>query len=439
MKQEDDANSAPADANTEMPQPKGKEAFEQFESSALLDSLGCLVVGFMENYLQKLLDIRDKITSLSLDTIAFSDLWQLFKPGTTVVQNTGSMRYGNPQAYRIFHVEGPFNQVPSHIPYETMNLHCYSLAFDGVTFRPGQSSFRIHPYQGLRNIRNLSVLPVSFVAELESKLQARGRNFLGHRYGHRQYTGLTNTLCATDTPYMSRTNAITLMPEEYIDDEVFVDFKMGLQYCPPFRDYLDSVYPNKSPWFSHDKPSARPVLKDACWRCQRQFFSEHIQNFILSDNFCHDFRPPTWTEGQSAVESDNGQEMLLPPCVIAMRLSSQRLCRLLGFQTDSSFTDNSHFPDVLSVGLIAHIEPGPSRSTLNNLVIPVDHRAVLEAVVNFCGPIDDNSSSGSVTAKVASDASQGLIVLLHGPPGSGKVCTVSNICPPFVPHWCLGS
>ncbi|KAK2596353.1 hypothetical protein N8I77_013248 [Diaporthe amygdali] len=273
VKQETEVDPAPTDATetTTKFQSTEKESPEQVDSTALLNSIRCLVTDFMHKYLHDLLDIRNKIASVSLDAIAFADLWQLFRPGTTVIQNGNPVSHHKQQAYRIFHVEGPFSGVPSGVPDEDITLYCYSLAYDGVTFRPGETIFHVAPYHGLRNIRYLSVLPV------------------------RRYIGRTETMYE--------------MPDEYIDDEIFVDFEMG----------------------------------------------------------------------------------------------------------------------VLSTALIAHIEPGPSRSSLHNLMLPEDHKVILTAIVNYCKPKNTDSLSEDITAGTATDSGQGLVVLLHGPPGSGKSNAVKRI------------
>lgn len=295
---------------------------EQAESAALLDSLDCFVTGFMHNYLHSLLEIRNKIASVSLDTIAFADLWQLYRPGTTVIENGNPMSHHKQQAYRIFYVEAPLSRFPSLIPRDEVTIYCYSLAYDGATFRPGENFIHVSPYQGFKKIRHLSVLPIKFAAELESNLQTRGRNFLMHRYGHRRYAG--------------RTDKMYGIPEEYIYDEVFLDFEMGRQYCPHFRDQLASQYPNDISWFSCDENSRHLVLEDACQRCQGQFFSDGVQDLLLRDQFCHGFKPPMWTNVQPIEQIDESQETLLPPRLIAMRLSSQELCRFLYTQVLNS-------------------------------------------------------------------------------------------------------
>lgn len=331
VKQETKANPVPVDAMeaTTKSQRTETKLREQVESAILLDSLKCLVTDFMHNYLHDSLYIRKRIASVSLNAIAFADLWQLFRPGTTIIQNGNPMSHHKQQAYRIFYVEAPSSEVPSRVSNDDITLYCYSLAYDGVTFRPGEKVFNVIPYHGLKEIRHLSVLPIKFAAELESKLQTRGRNFLAHRYGHKRYAG--------------RTEAIYGLPEEHIDDDVFVDFEMGLQYCSPFRDQLKSVYPNDVFWFSCDYMTVRSVLDDACRRCQGRFFSDDVQDRLLSDKFCHGFRPPVWTMGQPPEESDEGQEILLPPWLLATRLSSQQLCRLLCSQIDCFATDDIGF------------------------------------------------------------------------------------------------
>lgn len=406
-----DADSTASTTKSSKSQPMDKGTFERLESVALIDSLGCLVENFMQNYLYDLLDISDKIASLSLDTIAFEDLWQLFRPGTTIIQNGNPMSYHKQQAYNIFHVEAPFSEAPYRDPNEMITLYCYSLAYDGITFRPVEKIFRVYPYHGFKDIRHLSVLPVKFAADLESKLRTRGRNFLAHRYGHRRYTG--------------RTESIHEIPEECIDEDVFIDFELGFRYSHSFKAHLERAHPKDGFWFSCDKNSVHSVLGDACRRCQRKFFNDAVQDLLLSEKFCHGFRAPTWTEGQPP-ESDENQEMLLPPWLIAMSLSSQEICRYLRFQAICFSADDFGFPDALSAGLVAGIEPKPSRISLNNVVLPSRHKSVLIAAVNHSNPENPGLLSDTMTATTATSSGQGLTVLLHGPPGSGKVRAHSN-------------
>ena len=66
----------------------------------LRDQLGCLI-GFMNDDMKEIFEVKRQIDTGTLTRISFNYLWLLFKPGDTILSGTTQRR-----AYRVLHVTG---------------------------------------------------------------------------------------------------------------------------------------------------------------------------------------------------------------------------------------------------------------------------------------------------------------------------------------------
>lgn len=184
--------------------------------------LKCLVE-FMDD------DIRKKteyLESNSCQTVSFSDIWYLFKPGDEVIEQNRR------QAYRVLRVTSSIhrafppwsrtwgNKEQDRAEEETpVTLHCVYIDFDGKQLGPITRKVRIARFDGEKAITSLEVFPLRFVETkrntfgarnltFRKKLIDRGQMFLDMAgFKHMHYSGLT------------------LNTREEVDSHVVVDFE----------------------------------------------------------------------------------------------------------------------------------------------------------------------------------------------------------------------
>jgi hypothetical protein len=285
----------------------------------------CLV-NFINNSLHDLVEMRARVALRSLDMIAFPDLWQLFQPGSTIIEGSSPHTYHRQQAYRVFYVQPP-RTVVSRRPIlnsEPFRLFCYSIGYDGKIFRPGKKVIEIAPFAGLREIIDLAAFPVEFAPNLNVTLKARGKTFLSHCYGHGLYRGLSEFLT-------------TGLESEYVDGEVFVDFEAGFETVPPFRSLLDGKYPETTTWLGYEQEGLAPELIDACRICSSKVFNHGQIDGLQHDRFVRGWKPSPVTK--TGVLVAKGQDVLLPPYLFAMSLMSKRWRRFWDPRLVIFFTD----------------------------------------------------------------------------------------------------
>lgn len=194
-----------------------------------------LLVGLMESRLRPCKESLENIA----DTVAFSDLWYIFPPGSPiyvqngeftqkvwcVVQRTGGRRY----LKRPDHIpEGAFKHQLSPII-----IDCYFVDFDGRRYVPVYGRFEIRPYHGLRTLTSLSAFPLRIAVKKglvdRDDLISRGKEFVSYRtVAHRYYDGWSHTRTSDGRKPLPEF-------EEKFDSEVIVDFALTLERQPGWR------------------------------------------------------------------------------------------------------------------------------------------------------------------------------------------------------------
>jgi hypothetical protein len=194
-----------------------------------------LLKNFIQNDLATLLDLNAKITSGSLEKIAFENLWYLFRPGDILYTNyrghdqlsraysvTGGQkkkraRRKTDDTASIFDNDKRIGNSVSNTASGTWNslaIDFYTMEFDGNQIGPVDGQIRIKNFAGERKITELTVYPLRFHKQRESlvsQMVERGRKYC-FSYGHKSYNGLT---CPPGDEKLS----------EEVHGDVFVDFK----------------------------------------------------------------------------------------------------------------------------------------------------------------------------------------------------------------------
>ncbi|KAK0644346.1 hypothetical protein B0T16DRAFT_460410 [Cercophora newfieldiana] len=403
------------------------------------------LIKFVETDLGDLLELRKRISDASLQSISFDDLWHLFKPGDLVI----SREEGEGSSERLYRVyfttggqikrresKGPGSQVgptPGRMllhqslqgAWTPLLVSAYKMEFDGTRVGPKEYCFAIHHFVGKTPITNLPVYPLAFHPGkgCRAYFEARGRKYLSSP-GHKSYNGL-----AVPTP--SRPTVYEMMPgqgvgapqrvsssQRHLEDisgEVFIDFaefpltaRSGVfaQLSRPFQDPTET-----SEHIQGVDSQGNPV----------KFLVEHSGHEVdtrLAEIFYSSAR-----KGLKPFKPSEEPDSM-----------TGEVFELLGHQVPGYCFQNRQWY-LLDVDLVEAIDHD-RYSGFEDLVIPDDYKDLLLALVDNHSSHHqkrgDELKKGATNRKstqidIVRSKGQGLIVLLHGPPRSGKTSTAETI------------
>ena len=196
----------------------GSHSERRDSARKLRDQLQCLV-DFMDVDMKEIFSIQRRIEGASLTTIAFENLWQLFKPGDLVFSGTTQKR-----AYRVLHVTGgrAILDIGDQLPIDTRSeaqplrswerhedqaltyahsrntpfvIDAFYIDFDGENFGPVPRRFVIQEYEDEVPINTLHAYPAEFdsqTSETKKELVRRGKKFVKLAgVTHKRYSGLS--------------------------------------------------------------------------------------------------------------------------------------------------------------------------------------------------------------------------------------------------------
>ncbi|KAK3315820.1 hypothetical protein B0H66DRAFT_271826 [Apodospora peruviana] len=400
-----------------------------------------LLLDFIDQDLRDIIALRAEIAAGTLTEIAFEDLWHLFEPGELVFVSRGP----NQQLLKVCGTTGGQIQLrnynkeeadrlglnrlrmppPRYEPdrptdilredasgvgvWTPFTVDCYAMGYDGSEVGPLDICKRIRHYSGKRAITNLDIYPLRFHADsgaLLQRMEDRGRKVLAS-YGHKRYKGATINQAGDET-------------FEDISSDVFIDMKMyfhtglkpnyghNLTLGPPPPDNARRM---KLGQLLKTKPNPTETSE-----VHGRNMSGHEVDTKLSEDFM--------ASNRSGLE-------ITKPEVAALSPSHLQLLQypVIGY----AFRYRKWF--FLDIDLLEDIdlELESRESGFNELVIPKRYRDLLVALV-------DNHISGGQEGVDLTDKNthnnqidlvkgkgQGVIVLLHGPPGSGKTSTAETI------------
>ena len=186
---------------------KRLEAKNRLESKRAFEELEVLLELYDDD-LKPIFDMRRQIDECTLRSIAFPDLWHLFRHGEDLCSSEV-----HPQVYRILNLTGgrPLlitrDEVRSASRLEgltdsmALNISCFFYSFNGKEFGPVQQTFQINKYDDVKLITSLPVYPVKFSNLKSETLTREGLIGRGKRYFeltqnksnvvHKRYNGLT--------------------------------------------------------------------------------------------------------------------------------------------------------------------------------------------------------------------------------------------------------
>lgn len=230
-------NETPGRSN-EQDEDNVAQEFKLTMLSEIVSQLKCLLDFIqMEPELQRLLGLRAQVAAGSLETISFTDLWLLFRPGDLIVSRfndhwqllkvyatTGGQMQriargrqpkdgpdpdrGGKSAWAgstITVEEDETEKLLREAHYgigswTPLKVDCYRLDFIGDELRPTDRLYKIKPFHGDIKITDLPIYPARFqpdTAGFLKRLEDRGLKFLMSP-GHKSYKGTSARLQPTD-------------------------------------------------------------------------------------------------------------------------------------------------------------------------------------------------------------------------------------------------
>ncbi|KAK7967340.1 uncharacterized protein PG986_001617 [Apiospora aurea] len=385
-----------------------------------------MLVGFGEKALKRHLDLRAQIQDATLQRIAFNDLWHLYNPGDLLLTD----ERGYPQLYMVYNIRnrgvrviparrrigrrgprrgwydaaedsGSYSGSSSDAYDTTMHdamvgtctpfiIDCYAINVDSTGVGALCSRKQIRKYLGLKSVSDLLLYPLKFHKDAQSilaKLQVRGRKFISCT-GHRRYDGVT---------YDTR----GIVSRERLQGEIYVDADEYARSRSRFvRTELCLV------------KRTNPVPAEV---------EEAHPNIAGADFYRHHDHAVDQRKSDVFIEKDPGiQELMTRDEALLMPEKLQLMQHSLqAFSFKARSWDKSQ---------------AARESGFQDLSIPSKHRRLLLSLVDNHAIRDDKSDDHarmnpkpSTQLDLVRGKGLGLIILLHGPPGSGKTSTAETI------------
>ncbi|KAM5349960.1 hypothetical protein ACJ41O_006465 [Fusarium nematophilum] len=398
------------------PGKKRKELGKRLNQLRLLDD-------FVKTELAPYLDLQDSIKDGTLEKVSFEDLWFLFSPGdilyfknrghdqlcTAYSVTGGQQRKWTPTGDQTARSH-PFYDNPGVKLDSTMMIKLgrgtwspltvdhYIMEFDGHLIGPLDGREQIKHYAGERMITDLPIYPLKFHKnkdEVVKKLVARGQKYISC-YGHKSYSGSTSPLNRRESP-------------EELHGDVFVDVK----------DYYRSMgHPD------HLKPKLGVLQRTNRDTTETE---EHMSGF--TSYFCdHE------VEQKASEDFMLSHHPELEPIESELFVQSDNLLQLFPHRVPAYVFRTRWYVQV-DIDKVAEIDKSDEArdSSFEDLVIPESHRNLLIGLVKNQmtdskarpgpGPSDDPTTQ----IDIVRGKGRGLIILLHGPPGSGKTSTAETL------------
>ncbi|KAJ0364681.1 hypothetical protein COL26b_012392 [Colletotrichum chrysophilum] len=352
-------------------------------------------VQMCEEHLGSFLKVQSQVADGTLERISYQNLWYLFKPGDIIIgRGEGPDSPSSAEAYCVYcptssrppqeylavtwditwyqrhdmivpqYLKGDVSQ------QDDFHLFSYRWRFNGSRFMPEQKLVFIKPFEGEREISELTYYPKRFCKADDPVLESlikKGETFRSLRYGHGVYKGLN----------------VQPQAPQFVDEEVFVDFSSGYEANVfGIEPYLEPI-PLSLPFIEQEDEYGARCDKQNCWTCDINMSVSKLEMKRASD-FRATGKYSLTVSAEDFANFSEDQLVMLPRI-------------LLGRQ-----------------------------QSFDHLVIPSKTKRLLQSLVKNHGIVAESKDGSGKKSKTEIDIvkgkGNGVVIFLYGPPGVGKTC-----------------
>ncbi|KAF1961539.1 hypothetical protein CC80DRAFT_488785 [Byssothecium circinans] len=299
--------------------------------------------------------------------------------------------------------------------YSALYVLCYFVGYNGKKFVPQTSVFVVRPYEGEAEIRSLEIFPIRYQAHQEGmkleNLQQRGLQFIDYTATtHLHYEGLTLG-----------------HSREEINGPVIIDLEQANQELED--EYVFSTDTETS--FFWSKHVDKTVFNMPVMTCKDTDCTDISHLAEPSDQWnkdqCDNILKTVTAQLDDYIVNDIGSKNIS----LKEEMEKLGLLELLpGTVHGFALRDRKWLQ--FDVTLLKKVHDEDDESGWDDLILPEDHRAMVQSMVetHTAGVKNVPATSGTTTKSeigLVQGKGKGCIILLHGVPGVGKTSTAECV------------
>ncbi|KAG8158458.1 hypothetical protein KVR01_011580 [Diaporthe batatas] len=362
--------------------------FEEFHF--YVKELRCLL-----DFMDERVEPSRKRLRTETDIVSFSELWFLYPEGTYIfIKSVGSAQ----RVWRIIQRTGgrrPMTSVvskqerPSVHNLTNFVIDCYFIDYNGSRFFPVYGRFEIEAFEGRKAVASLPVVPIRIAAKegllQEEAVIQRSRLFIQYctKTSHLYYNGWSHHREPNGKSLRSHSNT-------KIDSEVIIDFERAVAEDPSLVEH-------------ETDPSVYRISDGELSGVDLEIDNDSHWDQYSSDELCGNIQVPD-NDGNLA---GHGECMpIFPDRVFGYVLKTRTWASL-------------------RIEALMAIQPGAD--SWDRLHLPGGHKDMIRSLVSAHFERNHDNTGTQESLDLIQGKGQGLILLLHGEPGTGKTSTAECV------------
>ncbi|KAL8897984.1 MAG: hypothetical protein Q9207_006925 [Kuettlingeria erythrocarpa] len=394
------------------------------EAAAQVKAPTKLILDFMENECQDVVKAQNGLAGSGLSaTIQYEHAWLLYAPGTMVF----SKENGEYEAFVIEVIRGCQKHQPcqnSRLPHSSMEIICWSINYDGEIFGRVWSTHYIAPFEGLKEVASMGLVPEAFVPNIgavKTSLIDRGQKFWALRgQCFREYVGEVWSSQVKDDSIRVMVDHLTYQKRSQWPIEI--DRKRGPANAQS-KNWRENRFTRGRRATPPDDRFQPPPLR----RAQRP------ARVIKAYGDDMEYSPDRYNnadqheEAYERVDCDRppqaGNASLKKYDVLSPESEPDELTKLLCPQIVHGYCMRDKVWKKLNVNQLRPVNF--RKNAWERLVLDKEYKDIVQALVSSY--VDKTAGLEDIIAGKGA----GLVTLLHGPPGTGKTLTAECVAESF--------